>query len=211
MARTIAKRTTAGLAALATAGGLVLAATPAEAQNYSRGYSDSGRSLTNGTGDADGRARANDNGRLRVHSEAKGGDGTGPLSPATETTAKTHAKWGKRVQVAHGDYRVVIHYTNLQGTERDRGDSSSAEATRLSKVQFVNQTGGGNRTIKRTQQLPERESNRTTKLLISIPNGESGYLRITALLRAVAHATGGGSHATAGGHTDNVWVSVNRI
>jgi len=215
MAHSILKRGATGLAAAATAGALVLAVPGvAQAQEYETGNADRERSARDGSGDAEAHARANDEGRMRVFAEAKGGEAANPL-PGGGTSAPTRADANtsltRRVSVAEGTYKVVVHYRDARGFDRERGSNSDADVKRRSIVRFISQTGGGDRMVKRSQELPGRESNRRTTLFIEVPNDSSGFLKITGSLDASSRAEGNRSFGSAGARVSDVSFTVNRV
>lgn len=187
----------------------------AQAQQYDSGNSDSERSARDGTGDAEARARANDDGRLRVFTEAEGGkadDGPLPGPGASEpAVARASAELTRRVPVADGTYKVVVHYRGLQGDDRERGRNGDADIKRRSIVRFEAQAGGGDRTVRRSQELPSREGNRSTRLFIKVPNDSSGSLRVTGLLKAFSTASGKRGFGQAAGHVDDISFTVKRV
>ncbi|MEP9365401.1 hypothetical protein ABLE68_20710 [Nocardioides sp. CN2-186] len=215
MSRNIIKLSATMLAATATTGALVLASPGlANAATISHGFSDSERSAVDGSGDADAQARATDSGRLSVSTKADGGDTTGPLGgvTSTETRASANASFSsKRIAVAKGTYRVVFTYQGLKGNQDDRGDASNAKVTRNSVVHYVAQSGGSAREVHRTQQVDQRKGTERTVLLINIPNGSSGYLKVRALLSAVSTADGSGSFAKGNASVTDVKFKVNRV
>lgn len=214
MSRNILKSSATVLAATAATGALVLG-TPglASAATYHQGYSNDERSVSNGTGDADARANSNDRGRLNVYTQARGGSATDPVggTTSTPTSANANASLNKRVQVAKGTYRVVVVYRGIQGNERDRGNDSQAKVVRKSVVQYSAQTGGGDRRVQRVQQVPSRKSTQRTKLLITVPQGSSGFLRVKGALQADSNANGGSNFAQAEASTSKIVLKVNRV
>jgi len=216
MSRNIIKRSATLLGAAVTTGALVLSMPSlAQAATYNNGNSDSERSAVDGTGDADARANATDGGKLRVFTEADGGDAGATPLPGGATSAPTRAtataSLQKRIPVADGTYRVVFKYEGLQGKENDRGSDSNARVVRDSKVRFVAQSGGENRTVNRVQQVPDDKGNRRTVLLINVPNNSSGFLRVKALLRAQSSANGEGNFAHGDASASDVSFKVNRV
>lgn len=203
------------LAATATTGALVLSSAGlAQAATYNDGNSDREKSAVDGTGDADARATATDKGRLVVRTEADGGSEDGPIGGTVSTPSVASASASletRRIPVADGTYRVVITYAGLQGKENDRGDESNAEAERRSLVRYVAQSGGGNRTVDRVQEVPTKKSSKRTVLLISVPNNSSGFLKAKAVLRAASTADGEGSFAHAHAQTSDITFKVNRV
>lgn len=214
MSRRILTRTATAVAATATAGAMLLASPGlAQAATYDQGHSESERHVTNGTGDADARAAANDAGRINLYTEADGGSTTGLLGNVTSnpTVGSAVGSLSKRIPAASGTYRVVFTYRGLQGTERDRGDNGNAEVNRSSIVKFVAQSGGKDAHVSRVQQLPTDKKTVTTVLLLKVPNNSSGYLRVKSILRAVSRADGSNNHAKATAHVSDISFRVNRL
>jgi len=216
MSRNIVKRTTTGLAAAATTGALILAVPGvAQAREFDRGNDDRERSARDGSGDAEARARANNDGRLRVFTEADGGNEAGTPLPggdsSTPTRADATASLMRRVAVAEGTYKVVVRYKGLSGFDRERGNDSNAEVKRRSVVRFEAQAGGGDRRVRRIQQVPDKKSNRRTRLLIEVPNDSSGFLKVSADLDAKARADGNRNFGKAGARVRDIVFKVNRV
>ncbi|MBB6626229.1 hypothetical protein H5V45_02735 [Nocardioides sp. KIGAM211] len=214
MARNILTSGATLLAATAATGALVLASPGlAQAATYSQGQANDEHSVTNGTGDADARSKATQGGKLRVFTEADGGTTAGPLggTTSTPTEASAQASLSKRVPVAKGTYRVVVNYQGLQGRENDRGDNSQSRVVRQSVVKYVAQSGGGDRQVDRVQQVPTNKSSKSTTLLITVPDGSSGYLRVKAILKALSTADGKSSFAHGDASASNIVFKVNRI
>lgn len=215
MASMLITRSATVLGAIATTGALVLG-TPglAQAAVYDKGTSNAERNTVDGSGDADARARADDGGHLRVFTESDGGDLASPIpggatSEATRATAR--ASLQKRVPVADGNYRIVFRYDGLDGKENDRGEDANARVVRESLVTFVAQSGGDNTSVNRVQQVPDTKSDERTVLLLSVPNNASGYLRVKAILRAVATADGQGNFAHGDASVDDISFKVTRV
>lgn len=215
MSRNIIKLSATMLAATATTGALVLASPGlANAATISQGNSDSERSIVDGSGDADAQAKAKDSGRLSVTTRAEGGDTTGPLGGVTSEETRASASAfieSKRIPVAKGTYRVVFSYKGLQGAQNDRGDDSNVKVVRDSLIQYVAQSGGSGREVHRTQQVDQRTGTERTTLLITIPNGSSGYLKVKALLSAVSTADGASSFAKGNASVKDVNFTVKRV
>lgn len=214
MSRTTITRSATVLAGAATAGALLLStAGMAQAATYDRGHSDYERHVTNGSGDADARAAANDTGKITLSTEADGGSTAGPLggTTSTPTVGSAIGSLSKRIPAASGTYRVVFTYKDLVGSERDNGSSASAQATRDSIVKYVAQSGGQDARIERVQQLPTTQDTTRTVVLIKVPNNSSGYLRIKAVLKAISRADGDGNTAKATAHASDISFRVNRV
>lgn len=198
------KRLTTGLSAAAVTGALVLA-TPglAQAAAYDRGNADTERVARDADGDAEARAHANRDGAFSVRGEAVGGGADTPIG-GQDTLARSVSSLNKRVPVADGTYRVVVTYVGAQGTDTDRGAGDSALRLR-SLVEF-----GGER-LTRSANLTADKTRHAETFVISIPEGESGRLRVNAALRGVATAPADGDIGRYRGSVDDVVVVVKRI
>lgn len=202
---TTSHRFLTGLAAAATTGALVLA-TPglAQAASYDRGDSDRERVARDADGDAEARATARDTGRFHISGEAEGGSPSAPLVADDDTVARSVASLSKSVPVADGTYRVVVHYKGAQGTDRDRGDGD-ARADLLSTVRY------GGEQLRQTRNLGGERQHKVARFVIDIPEGESGRLKLRAVLRGNAVAPTTGDRGSYQGSVRDVTFSVNRV
>lgn len=202
---TMTKRVLTGLAATATSGALVLA-TPglAQAASYDTGNSDRERFARDADGDAEARARATDDGRLRISGEAEGGASEVPLGGDPETVARAIASVRKSVPVADGTYRVTVLYSGAQGGDRDR-QGGDGRADLLSTLRFDGET------LRRTRELDSNASREVTKFVIDIPEGSSGRLTVKAALRGSAVAATEGDYGRFNGSVNDVRFTVKRV
>lgn len=194
-----------GLAAVATAGTLVLA-TPglAQAATYDRGDSDRDRVARDADGDAEARATAKDSGRFHIRGEAEGGAPAAPLVADEDTVARSVASLRKSVPVADGTYRVAVHYRGAQGTDRDRG-AGDARADLLSTIRY------GGEQLRQTRNLSGDRQHKVARFVIDIPEGESGRLKLRAVLRGNAVAPSAGDRGFYSGSVRDVTFTVNRV
>lgn len=215
MSRTIIKRSAAILGTTVATGALLLGSTGlAQAATYSNGNGQSDRSAVDGTGNAQASANATDAGRLRVDTEADGGNAAGGALGGTtsqQTKGTATASLTKRVSVADGTYKVVITYKDLKGFESDRGSNADARAVRRSTVRFDSQAGGGDRQIRRVQEVPSGTGNRSTVIFFNVPANASGRFAITGELKAVSTATGANNSSDANANASDVSFKVNRV
>lgn len=207
-----------GLAGATTAGVLLTAmmssTAAAEQVVYEGGTPNTNELVVRGSGSADADATATASGALDAQASAVGGrqllpiplpiPGTGPSG------AFGYAQVQRAVPVAAGTYRITVTYRDAVATVQTQGGTSTPLRNTIAAF-TCEHCAGGEEHVVRFEPLPNSPTTVRTTLLISIPDGESGLLNVTARILADANARNQTQRAASTAEVSGTSFAIERL